>query len=176
MKEGEVLKNFIENQRISKTRIAAELGMTRSNLYQLFDSNWLSTETKDKFTRHFGTNIFTDVQVPRETVVSEPGAQYEKAPELTKAIAHLSERSKIDSESIKQLSDSIKLLSESNVHHDTRIDRLIRIMEVSLGILEKEERSPQSDNKEAEDKTTQLVVPKNVVVGRRTGTAAQKGK
>lgn len=56
--EGQQLRNFIDNQRISKSTIAKELGMTRVNLYQLFDSKRLEYETKKKFEDYFDTKIF----------------------------------------------------------------------------------------------------------------------
>jgi hypothetical protein len=59
MTEGAILKNFIENQKISKTAIASDLSMSRQNLYQLFESEVLEQETKDKFEGYFKSSIFT---------------------------------------------------------------------------------------------------------------------
>jgi transcriptional regulator with XRE-family HTH domain len=53
MSDGQKLKFFIENQRISKQKIADDLSMTRSNLYQLFESRTLSDETRQKFENYF---------------------------------------------------------------------------------------------------------------------------
>lgn len=59
MTEGEILKHFLDNQKISKVRIAAELGMSKQNLFSLFKSKELSEETKRKFEQYFKQAIFT---------------------------------------------------------------------------------------------------------------------
>lgn len=43
--EGLILRRYIENQRKPKTQIAKELGMSKQNLYQLFDSKKLEDGT-----------------------------------------------------------------------------------------------------------------------------------
>lgn len=49
MTEGQQLKHFIDNQPISKIKIAAALGMSKQNLFGLFKSKYLEQETKAKF-------------------------------------------------------------------------------------------------------------------------------
>lgn len=56
--EGKILRAYIENQRISKKKIAEDLQMSRRNLYQYFDSKALTEETKRKFEEYFGEKIF----------------------------------------------------------------------------------------------------------------------
>lgn len=64
MKDGEILKDFIENQKAkSKIQIAKDLGMTRSNLYQMFAVNNLEQTTKQKFEDYFGEQIFLKSEV-----------------------------------------------------------------------------------------------------------------
>lgn len=58
MTEGEQLKSYIDNQRLSKTKVAKALDMTRQNLYNLFESVNLTPETKAKFETYFGKKIF----------------------------------------------------------------------------------------------------------------------
>jgi phage repressor protein C with HTH and peptisase S24 domain len=59
MTDGEILKYFIENQKISKKKIAEDLGMSRQNLYGLFASSTLEDETKEKFEKYFKQDIFS---------------------------------------------------------------------------------------------------------------------
>lgn len=57
--DGFILKEFIERQKDkSKKAIAQDLGMSRNNLYQLFESQELEEETKLKFENYFKTKIF----------------------------------------------------------------------------------------------------------------------
>ena len=56
--EGKILQAFIEDQRVSKQKIADDLGMSRRNLYQLFESKTLTEETKKKFEDYFKEKIF----------------------------------------------------------------------------------------------------------------------
>ena len=58
MLQGQVLKNFIDNQPKSKISIAKDLGMSKQNLFTLFTSRELSEETKKKFENYFGKKIF----------------------------------------------------------------------------------------------------------------------
>lgn len=46
--DGLIFKAYIENQRKPKTQIAKELGMSKQNLYQLFDSKKLEDQTIKK--------------------------------------------------------------------------------------------------------------------------------
>ena len=55
MTEGQVLKDYIEVQKVNKTQVAKALGMSRQNLYQLFRSVTLSTETKERLEKLFST-------------------------------------------------------------------------------------------------------------------------
>src|SRR5687768_6598076 len=82
MKDGEVLLNYIDNQRESKTAIASALGMSRRNLYGLFESQTLTPETKKKFEEYFKTRIFTNVYTQNEdatnnqpATISEPNSE-----------------------------------------------------------------------------------------------------
>jgi AraC-like DNA-binding protein len=58
--EGKLLLQFIDDQRISKKQIAEDLGMSRRNLYQLFESKTLEPETKKKFEDYFKKEIFKE--------------------------------------------------------------------------------------------------------------------
>lgn len=93
MFEGEVLKAFIENQRASKVKIANDLGMTRSNLYQIFASQKLSPETKQKFENYFKTKIFTDttytLPIQKNIIVAEGESEYKYVESLKTENNHL---------------------------------------------------------------------------------------
>lgn len=43
--EGLILKAYVDNQRRPKTQIAKDLGMSKQNLYQLFESEKFAPET-----------------------------------------------------------------------------------------------------------------------------------
>jgi phage repressor protein C with HTH and peptisase S24 domain len=71
--QGEILRFFIEKQKINKTDIAKGLTMSRQNLYQLFTSNSLLPETIEKIEKYlkvtwedidiyFKNNIDTNVE------------------------------------------------------------------------------------------------------------------
>lgn len=60
MREGELLKDFIDKKRQSKTSLATALGITRTTLYQYFDSEELEAETKKKFEDYYKEKIFTE--------------------------------------------------------------------------------------------------------------------
>src|SRR5690242_11611251 len=66
MYEGKVFKDFIEEKKISKKKIASDLKMSRTNLYQLFDSVTLSADTKNKLLEHFGVDIFKNAPVDKK--------------------------------------------------------------------------------------------------------------
>lgn len=70
MEEGKILLAFIENQRKSKKLIAEEIGMSRRNLYQLFESQTLNPETKQKFESYFSTKIFEQGSLKKATSIS----------------------------------------------------------------------------------------------------------
>lgn len=59
MHEGQALQAFIDHQRKSKKQIAEDLGMSRTNLYQLFGTRMLAPETKKRFEEYFNQEIFT---------------------------------------------------------------------------------------------------------------------
>jgi hypothetical protein len=59
LKEGLILEFFINNQKKSKKQIADDLAMSRRNLYDLFTSATLKDETKEKFEKYFGIEIFS---------------------------------------------------------------------------------------------------------------------
>jgi hypothetical protein len=62
-----------------KTQIANELGMTRSNLYQMFPVKNLSPDTRKKFEDYFNERIFIDkpVQpVQKESIINDSGNDY----------------------------------------------------------------------------------------------------
>jgi hypothetical protein len=59
--DGEILKEFIDNQKKPKKLIAKELGMSRTNLYQFFTSSEIEQANKMMFEDYFGMPIFTQV-------------------------------------------------------------------------------------------------------------------
>lgn len=75
MRDGDRLKNFIDNQPKSKISIAKDLNISKQSLFQYFKSKELSNEVKSRFEEYFGKQIFevsTDAEVPRETVSTDP--------------------------------------------------------------------------------------------------------
>lgn len=78
--DGEILKLFIENQRVAKKTIAEDLEMTRQNLYGLFESVTLTQETKDKFESYFNAQIFTDEARNQEGAPTKERTPYKRLP------------------------------------------------------------------------------------------------
>jgi hypothetical protein len=74
MSEGEILKQFIDNQAKSKISIARDLKITKQSLFQYFKSKLLAPETKAKLENYFGKEIFTSQYNRTE----EPEAPYER--------------------------------------------------------------------------------------------------
>lgn len=58
--DGELLREYIESEGLNRSKVAEELGVSRQGLYNFYDSQELTQETKDKFTAIFGVDIFTD--------------------------------------------------------------------------------------------------------------------
>lgn len=59
MKDGIVLKEYLEKQAVSKALLAKELRMSRQNLYQILESEEMEDDTKKKFETYFNESIFT---------------------------------------------------------------------------------------------------------------------
>jgi hypothetical protein len=119
MKDGDVLKQFIDNQPKSKISVAKALGMSRQNLFGLFKSATLSQETKDKFEGYFGKAIFTerqdDVKIISEYRTQKSGPDVEPLFDVT------------------MLQRSIYNLTENELRTTGIIERLVNILErVSL--------------------------------------------
>lgn len=53
--DGIVLKTFVDQKRLNKTRLATALGMSKQNLYQLFESKEFKPETIKSIENHFKT-------------------------------------------------------------------------------------------------------------------------
>lgn len=58
--DGEQLRDYIDKQIKRKSAIAKELGITRTTLYQYFQSRTLTEDIKNKFENYFGKNIFNN--------------------------------------------------------------------------------------------------------------------
>lgn len=104
MKEGAILLDYIDRQKRPKSKIAEELGMSRRNLYQIFDSQTLEHETKERFETYFGEKIFGEIAINR---------QKDKAA----AIANLINKNQVNTadykdEYIQSLKDQIALYKE----------------------------------------------------------------
>lgn len=70
--EGSIFKAFIESRGLNKTKLAKDLGMSKQNLYQLFESKVLQPETIDKIERKFRLKWekikqSVNIDVPRDT-------------------------------------------------------------------------------------------------------------
>lgn len=79
--DGIILKAFVDRKRLNKTKLATALGMSKQNLYQLFESKEFKPETVRSLENHFKTKWTrvkseVNIDVPRET-------KREKPPEIT---------------------------------------------------------------------------------------------
>lgn len=84
MTQGDILRNFIDNQKVSKKEIAEGLGMSRRNLYQLFESNVLEPSTIKKIEDYFGQVVISqgllegadvEIKTPAESYLAKRRAQ-----------------------------------------------------------------------------------------------------
>lgn len=106
MQDGQILKHFIEGEPISKTRIAKDLGMTRQNLYNLYESVNLTDETKEKFEKYFKKKIFTELRLENGEIPIAPAKGKEP---LETALENLSASKLIDSKNIERLISLLEL-------------------------------------------------------------------
>jgi hypothetical protein len=67
LRDGDILRTFINNQRTPKSKIAEDLGMSRRNLYQLFQSYNITPENKERFERYFHKTIFPNGSADKVT-------------------------------------------------------------------------------------------------------------
>lgn len=58
--DGHILRDFIDNQKLTKKKIAGDLNMSRTNLYQFFGSQIISEENRKMFEKYFNAKIFTE--------------------------------------------------------------------------------------------------------------------
>lgn len=70
--EGAIFKAFVELKKLNKTKLATDLGMSKQNLYQLFESKSLQPETIEKIERKFRLKWdkikqVVNIDVPRGT-------------------------------------------------------------------------------------------------------------
>lgn len=70
--EGAIFKAFVELKKLNKTKLATDLGMSKQNLYQLFESKSLQPETIEKIERKFRLKWdkikqLVNIDVPRGT-------------------------------------------------------------------------------------------------------------
>lgn len=72
MKDGERLRQFIENQPKSKISIARDLNISKQTLFQYFKSKELSKEVKDRFEQYFGKKVFREVSMTDTDQKQEP--------------------------------------------------------------------------------------------------------
>jgi len=114
MLQGQVLKNFIDNQGKSKISIAKDLGMSKQNLFTLFTSRELSEETKKKFENYFGQKIFTQSVLSQQVNIDQARA---KEP-LETAIENLSISKVIDSKNIERLITLLELKLSSHTRFE----------------------------------------------------------
>jgi AcrR family transcriptional regulator len=94
MFEGAQLKMFIDNQTVSKVKIAKDLKMSKQNLYNFFKSKELEPETKVKFEEYFGKSIFTGIHIKTSNQplpADRPTMNNERIQDLKEQIKELKE-------------------------------------------------------------------------------------
>lgn len=110
MREGEQLRNFIDNQSKTKISIAKGLGITKQTLFQYFKSSTLDDQTKSRLEKYFGKKIFVPVEENASTDNDKKGQYSNTDPEnLEKAILHLSETDHINARNIERLITLLEL-------------------------------------------------------------------
>lgn len=81
-KEGEILKELIQNNRVNVSRLANKLGMSRQNIYHLFTVEKLDSDTVKKLSNE-------GLDIRNVSVLNEPEQPYK-----TKAIQEINEQTK----------------------------------------------------------------------------------
>jgi hypothetical protein len=58
MTEGEMIKLYVEKEHINKAELTAALGLSEEELHQLYQSQTVDPDIKNKLKDHFNRNIF----------------------------------------------------------------------------------------------------------------------
>lgn len=146
-KEGKVFRNYVEKKKLIKTKLAADLGMSQQNLYQLFSSKELTAETKGNIEKTLkvkwkdiaDTNIDTNVSHETNTnIVNEPDFDYGSL--SMRAIVNLTESNKSIAESNASLARSneelVKMVKQSTADAPSQNDLIVEtIRSEALGLL-----------------------------------------
>lgn len=115
MKEGERLKEFIENQPKSKISIARDLNISKQTLFQYFKSKELTGEIKDRFEGYFGKKIFGTVSMTTDQQQERPQQERPQEESITmQTILKLAASNQTLSDANKKLADAHFLLAEGN--------------------------------------------------------------
>lgn len=108
--EGQLLKNYIESKRLSKSQIASDLSMSRQNLYNLFETVKLEVDTKAKFVNYFREDIFLEKGLKPEDK-KHPGP---KRSQDEQNLSDLMESHKALAYAHQRLSDAHYIIAETN--------------------------------------------------------------
>lgn len=136
MTDGKAFLAFVNKQRLNKTKLAANLGMSKQNLYQLFRSKEFQEDTikniekatGEKWSQIKTVNIV--VNVPHETQAEDPTNVYKAGSEnrvsLEKSIENLTQN-ELGTTAI------IKTLADNQTRHTAIIERLVSLLEQQAG-------------------------------------------
>jgi plasmid maintenance system antidote protein VapI len=129
MTDGEILKNFIDNQHKSKVSIAEDLGVSKQSLFAYFKSRDLTPEIKKRFEKYFGKVIFTGQDISMQGSVQSKTSvkalnqvdidykMHLKGPyteSLKAQIKQIEENNQLLKEKVTSLDDKIKELQNEN--------------------------------------------------------------
>jgi hypothetical protein len=107
MTDGEILKNFIDNQPKSKISIANDLGVSKQSLYSYFKTRDFTPETKKRLEEYFGKVIFTGKVAEQGSIQVNTSIKSTGDPEVDFKI-HLKDPY------VESLKAQIKLIEENN--------------------------------------------------------------
>lgn len=118
---GSIFKEFVESKKLVKSRLAKDLGMSKQNLYQLFDSKEFKPETIqniEKVLKVKWGNI-DKVNIDSKLIDTAPTSN-----------GHQSDPTPMNA--IHSLAESTNKLSDSNLINARNIERLIALLEMRL--------------------------------------------
>lgn len=123
MSEGQTLKNFIDNQKLTKVKIAKDLGISKQTLFQYFKSQYLEPETKKRFEDYFGVSIFTDRATMAAIIAATGGNEQMLNDPITREEAPKS-----------SLDRSIENLTQNELRTTAIIESLVELLKIQYKI------------------------------------------
>lgn len=132
--DGAKLKKYLDDKKANKTALAKDLGMSKQNLYQLFESKTLEAQTRKKLEKELGVNWKNIDSVNIDGGNNQGEDQTDNITinkTVLKSLEDLSYSSRTNA-------DSMKVMAENDRDKTRSIELLVKIIAVNSGVLPKE--------------------------------------